>query len=98
MEPSEDTLASESERLLAFTILGPEDTEAPEDMAVEEARRLKTLWEELGMMDPGASHLFYNSLLDLKQRIKVEKTRDVETLFVNLTKFYCSSFYVFNLI
>lgn len=42
---------------MAFTILGPEDTEAPEDIAVEEARRLRTLWEELGMVRPGASHL-----------------------------------------
>jgi len=57
VEPSEDTLANDRERLLAFTILGPEETEAPEDMAVEEARRLKTLWEELGMMEVGALHL-----------------------------------------
>jgi hypothetical protein len=57
VDPSDDTLARDKERLLAFTILGPEDTEAPEDIAVEEARRLRTLWEELGMVRPGASHL-----------------------------------------
>ena len=86
MEPSEETLARERERLLALTILGSRPAPPPEVPApaivVAEASLLNTLWDEVGILGALLGHRpsYSKPNLGSSEMTRLEMRRHLETV------------------